>query len=89
MNQYIGISRGSRSTKIHAAVDALGNPITVLLTTGNTADISVAKKLISQIDFKGSTILADKAYGKWEFREFIADHDADFCIPPRSDNSDP
>ena len=89
VNQCIGVSRGGRSTKIHAAVDALGNPIAILLTTGNTSDITVAEKLISQIDFKGSTILADRAYGKWEFREFIANHDADFCIPPRIDNSDP
>ena len=56
-----------------------------MLTTGNTPDITVAEKLISQIDFKGSIILADRAYGKWEFREFIANHDADFCIPPRKD----
>ena len=89
VNQCIGVSRGGRSTKIHAAVDALGNPIAILLTTGNTPDITVAEKLISQIDFKGSTILADRAYGKWEFREFIANHDADFCIPPRKDNTDP
>ena len=89
VNQCIGVSRGGRSTKIHAAVDALGNPITILLTTGNTSDITVAEKLISQIDFKGSTILADRAYGKWEFREFIANHDADFCIPPGTDNTDP
>ena len=34
-------------------------------------------------------LLPDLLYGKWEFREFIANHDADFCIPPRIDNSDP
>jgi hypothetical protein len=39
----------------------LGNPIAIMLTTGNTADITVAQKLISLIDFKGSTILADRA----------------------------
>ncbi len=61
----------------------------MLLTTGNTADITVAEELLSQIDFKGATILADKAYGKYEFREFIANHEADFCIPPKSDNTDP
>ena len=82
-------SRGGRSTKIHAAVDALGNPIAIMLTTGNTADITVAQKLISQIDFKGSTILADRAYTKCEFREFITNHGADYCIPPTSNISDP
>ena len=34
VNQCIGVSRGGRSTKIHAAVDALGNPIAIMLTTG-------------------------------------------------------
>ena len=89
MNQCIGVSRGGRSTKIHAAVDALGNPIAILLTTGNTPDITVAEKLISQIDFKGSTILADRAYTKCEFREFITNHGADYCIPPTSNISNP
>ena len=37
----------------------------------------------------GMTVLADKAYGKWELREFIANHDADFCIPPKSNDPDP
>ena len=83
VNQCIGVSRGGRSTKIHAAVDALGNPIAIMLSTGNTADITVAEKLISQIDFKGSTILADRTYTKREFREFITNHGADYCIPPR------
>jgi len=60
-----------------------------MLTTGNTADITVAEKLISQIDFKGSTILADRAYTKCEFREFITNRGADYCIPPTSNTSDP
>ena len=88
-NECIGVSRGGRSTKIHAVVDGLGNPIEVLLTTGNTSDITVAEKLLSRIELKGTTVLADRAYGKWAFREYIADHDADFCIPPQSNNDDP
>ena len=83
------MSRGGRSTKIHAVVDALGNPIEVMLTTGNTNDITVAEKILRQIELKGTTVLADKAYTKWEFREYIANHDADFCIPPQSNSTDP
>ena len=88
-NQCIGVSQGGRSTKIHAVVDALGNPIEVMLTTGNAHDVTVAEKLLSQIRLKGSTVLADKAYGKWALREFIANHDADFCIPPKENEPDP
>ena len=88
-NECIVVSRGGRSTKIHAVVDALGNPISVMLTTGNTNDSTVAEKLLSRIELKGTTVLADRAYGKWGFREYIANHDADFCIPPKKDNADP
>ena len=89
VNQCIGVSRGGRSTKIHTSVEALGNPIAIMLTIGNTADITVAEKLISQIDFKGSTILADRACTKCEFREYITNRGADYCIPPTSNISEP
>ena len=88
-NECIGVSRGGRSTKIHAVVDALGNPIEVMLTAGNVHDVTVAEKLLGRIRLKGSTVLADKAYGKWALREFIANHDADFCIPPKDNEADP
>ena len=88
-NECIGVSRGGRSTKIHAVVDALGNPIEVMLTAGNVHDVTVAEKLLSRIRLKGSMVLADKAYRKWALREFIANHDADFCIPPKDNETDP
>ena len=88
-HQCIGISRGGRSTKIHAVVDALGNPLHIQLSAGNVNDVTVAQDLLSHVDFRGSTILADKAYSKWAFREYIADHDADFSIPPKSNERDP
>ena len=34
-------------------------------------------------------VLAEKSYGKWELREYIANHGADFCIPPKSNESAP
>ena len=45
-NQCIGVSRGGRSTKIHAVVDALGNPIHVQLSAGNVHDVKVAQELV-------------------------------------------
>ena len=60
-----------------------------MLTAGNVHDVTVAEKLLSRVDLKGTTVLADKAYGKWALREFIADRDADFCIPPRDSETDP
>ena len=83
------MSRGGRSTKIHAVVDALGNPIHVQLSAGNVHDVAVAEELLSAISIKGSTVLADKAYGAFWLREYIATHQADYCIPPKSNELEP
>jgi hypothetical protein len=37
-DQALGHSRGGLSTKIHALVDALGNPLRFLLTPGQAHD---------------------------------------------------
>ena len=47
------------------------------------------QKCLDQIDIPGSTVLADKAYGSWENREYIANHDSDSCIPSKSNSGDP
>src|SRR5512135_127840 len=44
-DQALGRSRGGFSTKVHVAVDALGNPVKVLLTAGQAHDLSKAKEL--------------------------------------------
>ncbi len=81
INQCIRVSCGGRSTRIHAVVDALGNLIELMLTAGNVHDVVVVEKLLSWVPLKGTTILADKTSGKWTLREFITNHDADYCIP--------
>ena len=48
------------STKIHAMVDALGNPIGFLLSPGQAHDLEGADALLPQM--KADTLLADKAY---------------------------
>ena len=88
-HQHIGISRGGRSTKIHAVVDVLGYPLVLELTGGQVYDGIMLQNCLEQLDISGITVLADKAYGSWENREYIANHDADFCIPPKSDSADP
>ena len=71
-------------------MDALGNPIHVQLSAGNVHDVKVAQEMLEAVKLRpGMAVLADKAYGKWELREYIANHDADFCIPPKSNESDP
>ena len=48
------------STKIHATVDALGNPTGFYLTPGQASDLEGADVLLE--DIAAETILADKGY---------------------------
>ena len=48
------------STKIHALVDALGNPLAFLLTPGQAHDLEGADVLLPQM--QADTLLADKAF---------------------------
>ena len=60
-DESIGPSRGGRTTKIHCAVDALGNPLHVHLTAGNIHDIVEAPRLIAAIG-RARALIADKGY---------------------------
>jgi len=59
-DQAIGRSRGGLSTKIHAMVDALGNPVGLFLTGGQAHDLVGADHLLP--DLNADTLIADKAY---------------------------
>ena len=48
------------TTKIHALVDALGNPVAFSLTPGQASDLSQAEPLLENAD--PQAFLADKAY---------------------------
>jgi transposase len=48
------------STKIHATVDALGNPIGIHLTPGQAHDLVGADELLPSLEAK--IVIADKAY---------------------------
>jgi transposase len=61
IHECVGRSSGGRTTKIHCAVDALGNPLHVHLTPGNVHDSSEAPRLIAAIGY-ADILIADKAY---------------------------
>jgi len=48
------------STKIHAMVDALGNPVSFLLTPGQAHDLDGADVFLPQM--QADTLLADRAF---------------------------
>src|SRR5882757_851834 len=59
-NQAMGKSRGGLSTKIHVLVDALGNPLKMILTGGQVHDLVGADALLPEME--AAILLADKAY---------------------------
>ena len=80
-DQAIGQSRGGLSTKIHALVDALGNPLAFLLTSGQTHDLVGADALLPQM--ASDTLIADKAFdADARVREPLAAAGKSAVIPP-------
>ena len=83
----MGKSRGGLSTKIHAAVDALGNPVRLLLTAGQASEHTQAEALIE--GFNAGFVLADKGYDSDAFVATIKASGASPAIPPRSNRITP
>ena len=87
-NQAIGLNRGGRTTKIHALVDGLGNPLGFRLTGGQVHDSQVASELLEGFDISQSNIIADKAYGTAKLRQYIEDKAGVYTIPPKENTKD-
>lgn len=62
ISQFVGNSRGGKTTKSQAVVDALGKLIHFMLTGDQVHDASVAIGLLSELEIAGCNILGDKAY---------------------------
>lgn len=69
------------TSKIHAVVDALGNPVRWLLTGGEVADITQAKSLLDGL--KTDAVLADKGYDADALIDSIQAGGAIAVIPPK------
>src|SRR5712664_1019753 len=80
-NQAIGRSRGGLTTKIHALVDALGNPAN-RLTAGQIHDLACAQGLIENAD--PQRLIADKAYDADRLIDSLAEREITPVIPPKS-----
>ncbi len=85
--QALGRSRGGFSTKILVNVDALWNPLRLLLTAGQRHDITQAEALIEAYAF--ARLIADTSYDADGFRQVLADKDAEAVIPPRRNRKEP
>lgn len=83
----LGRSKGGFTSKIHALVDALGNPLKLRLTGGNRSDITQGPELIR--DIKNAFVLADKGYDSDAFVEQIKIQNCIAVIPPRAKRKTP
>ncbi len=85
--QAIGRSRGGLTTKIHALVDALGNPVEVMLSPGQDHDLTCAESLIEAVD--PGALIADKAFDADAFIAALNDRAIVPVIPSKSNRKTP
>lgn len=81
-DQALGRSRGGFGTKVHIAVDALGDPVRLILTGGQAADVTRGAALVDGIG--ADHVIADKGYDSNELVATIEAGGAEAVIPPRS-----
>jgi transposase len=80
--EAIGRSKGGLTTKIHALVDALGNPVGFHLTGGQEHDLAGADALLPELE--AETLIADKAFDAYQrVLEPLAEAGKTAVIPPR------
>ena len=86
--QALGRSRGGLSTKIHATVDALGNPTGFLLTPGQAHDLKRADVLLK--DTPAQVVITDKTYdAQARLIEPVLNKGKVIVIPSQATNKQP
>ena len=85
-NQAIGVSRGGKTTKIHALVTENFQLIGLLLTGGQIHDSECAIELLSKVKLEGKTVLGDKAFCSARIRRFIQKQGGIVCIPDKANS---
>ncbi len=75
------------TTKIHAIVDALGNPVVFSLTPGQASDLGQAEPLLQYVDPKA--FLADKAYDADSLIQALEHRAITPVIPPKTNRREP
>ena len=75
------------TTKIHALVDALGNPVEVMLSPGQDHDLTCAEPLIEAVD--PGALIADKAFDADAFIAALNARAITPVIPSKSNRNSP
>jgi transposase len=80
--QELGRSKGGFSSKLHAACDALGNPVRFFVTAGQRSDYIKALDLVK--GRKMEALIADKGYDADYMVKAANDAKAEAVIPSRA-----
>jgi len=72
---------------VHAATDALGNPVRLLFGPGQRHDATRSHELVD--GFTPGTVIADKGYDADHLHQAVRDTGAEAVIPPRSNRKTP
>ena len=75
------------TTKIHALVDALGNPVALMLTPGQAHDLACAEPLIDGVD--PEALIGDKAYDADPLIDTLNRRGITPVIPPKANRKAP
>jgi len=75
------------TTKVHAVVDALGNPVALSLTPGQAADITQAAPLLAQLE--PQAVIADKGYDADALVATLEERGITPIIPPKANRKEP
>jgi transposase len=70
------------TTKVHALVDALGNPVNLMLTPGQDHDLTCAQPLLENVD--PGALIADKAYDADSLIDTLNQRAITPVIPPKT-----
>ena len=81
--QAMGRSKGGLSSKIHMACDALGYPLSCIITGGQRSDVTQGKALLARHLRAKSYALLDAGYDSNEIRMFVEQRKATAVIAYR------
>ena len=85
--QGLGRSKGGFTSKIHAKVDALGNPLKIIITAGQRSDITQANALLEGVS--NAYVIADKGYAFNKFAHKLSNKIASQLYLPESNAVNP
>ena len=85
--EALGRSKGGLTTKIHAAVDALGNPVHVHLSGGPEADCEHFAQIMEALPADVKAVVGDKGYDTNAVVECIEEHAAEVVIPSKKNRT--